>query len=81
MLGVADLVHALATKTAPRASGELALHVLEVMEAILASGEGSGAIRLDGASGNRPRCPNPRRRISWRRVPSRGQWPDVTRRD
>lgn len=49
MLGVADLVNAHETKTAPRASGELALHVLEVMEAILASGEGGEPIRLDGA--------------------------------
>lgn len=40
MLGVADLAQALRTGTAPRASGDLALHVLETMEAILASGEG-----------------------------------------
>lgn len=35
MLGVADLARALAVGTTPRASGELALHVLQVMEAIL----------------------------------------------
>lgn len=39
MLGVADLAQALRAGTAPRASGDLALHVLEVMEAILRSGE------------------------------------------
>ncbi len=47
MLGVADLVNAHETNTAPRASGELALHVLEVMEAILASGEGGEPILLN----------------------------------
>ena len=41
MLGVADMVRAIATGARPRASGELALHVLEVMEAILATA-GSG---------------------------------------
>ena len=49
MLGVADLVNAHETNTAPRASGDLALHVLEIMEAILASGEGGEPLRLDGA--------------------------------
>ena len=39
MLGVADLARSLETATMPRASGELALHVLEIMEAILISGE------------------------------------------
>ena len=47
MLGVADLVNALTTNTAPRASGRLALHVLEIMEAILASGKGGEPIRLE----------------------------------
>ena len=38
MLGVADLAQALAAGRGPRASGELALHVLEIMEAILQAG-------------------------------------------
>ncbi|EJC83678.1 putative dehydrogenase [Rhizobium leguminosarum bv. trifolii WSM2297] len=42
MLGLADLARAIIEGRAPRASGELALHVLEVMEAILRAGE-SGA--------------------------------------
>ena len=48
MLGVADLVKAHEAKTAPRASGDLALHVLEVMEAILVSGENGEPVRVDG---------------------------------
>jgi predicted dehydrogenase len=39
MLGVADLARSLTEGRAPRASGALALHVLEVMEAILRAGE------------------------------------------
>lgn len=39
MLGLADLAVALRQGRAPRASGDLALHVLEVMEAILTAGE------------------------------------------
>ncbi len=49
MLGVADLVNAIETRTMPRASGDLALHVLDVMEAILASGETGEPIRLVGS--------------------------------
>ncbi|OBZ94734.1 oxidoreductase [Pararhizobium polonicum] len=49
MLGVADLVRALADGRAPRASGDLALHVLEIMEAILASGESRGAVAIAGS--------------------------------
>jgi predicted dehydrogenase len=49
MLGVADLVAASGTKATPRASGELALHVLEIIEAILASGESGASVRLDSA--------------------------------
>ena len=41
MLGVADMARAIATGVEPRASGDLALHVLEIMEAILEAG-GSG---------------------------------------
>ncbi len=46
MLGVADLARAVATGRPPRASGELALHVLEIMEAILASGESAETIAI-----------------------------------
>jgi predicted dehydrogenase len=46
MLGVADLVQALHDGRSPRASGDLALHVLEVMEAILASGESGQSVRI-----------------------------------
>ncbi|MER9211182.1 Gfo/Idh/MocA family oxidoreductase [Mesorhizobium sp. M0663] len=49
MLGVADLSHALRTGRKPRASGDLALHVLEIMEAILASGESRESVAANGA--------------------------------
>lgn len=49
MLGVADLVAAAETGRPPRASGDLALHVLEIMEAILQSGESGAPVRLEGA--------------------------------
>jgi predicted dehydrogenase len=39
MLGLADLGRAITEGRAPRASGDLALHVLEVMEKILLAGE------------------------------------------
>ena len=39
MLGLADLARSIVEGWAPRASGTLALHVLEVMEAILRAGE------------------------------------------
>ncbi|MDF0662185.1 Gfo/Idh/MocA family oxidoreductase [Rhizobium sp. BC49] len=39
MLGLADLARAIIEGRAPRASGDLALHVLDVMEAILRAGE------------------------------------------
>ena len=44
MLGVAELVRALAEGRGPRASGALALHVLDVMEALLESAA-SGEVR------------------------------------
>jgi predicted dehydrogenase len=46
MLGIADLARAIATGTSPRASGDLALHVLEIGEAILQAGAGGMAVRL-----------------------------------
>jgi predicted dehydrogenase len=46
MLGVADLARALASGTAPRASGELALHVLEIMEAILRAADTRSGIEI-----------------------------------
>lgn len=48
MLGVADLADALATGRKPRASGGLALHVLEIMEAILLSGETRDSVAVAG---------------------------------
>ena len=48
MLGVADLARALNTGGKPRASGDLALHVLEIMEAILASGERRDSVAVNG---------------------------------
>lgn len=46
MLGVADLARALEEGRQPRASGELALHVLEIMEAILLSGESRQSVSI-----------------------------------
>ncbi|MFL5337495.1 MAG: Gfo/Idh/MocA family protein [Geminicoccaceae bacterium] len=46
MLGVADLSRAISSGAEPRASGELALHVLEVMEAILESGRSGQAVAV-----------------------------------
>jgi predicted dehydrogenase len=48
MLGVADLARSLQSGNTPRASGNLALHVLEIMEAILRSGEGQGSVMVAG---------------------------------
>ncbi|ALN75445.1 Gfo/Idh/MocA family protein [Aureimonas sp. AU20] len=48
MLGVCDLARSIATGQAPRASGDLALHVLEVMEAALRSGETGEAVHIEG---------------------------------
>jgi hypothetical protein len=39
MLGLADLARSITEGRKPRASGSLALHVLEIMEAILRAGE------------------------------------------
>jgi predicted dehydrogenase len=48
MLGLADLARAIIEGRAPRASGDLALHVLEVMEAILRAGETGIAQTITG---------------------------------
>jgi predicted dehydrogenase len=48
MLGLAELAAALAEGRAPRASGALALHVLETMEAILTAGETGEAQVIEG---------------------------------
>lgn len=48
MLGLADLARAVIEGRAPRASGDLALHVLEVMEAILRAGETGAAQVVPG---------------------------------
>jgi predicted dehydrogenase len=49
MLGVADLVRSIKLGARPRASGELALHVLEIMEAILRSHEEGTSIAVGGS--------------------------------
>jgi predicted dehydrogenase len=46
MLGVADLARSLVDGRKPRASGELALHVLEVMEGILEAGRTGRAVAI-----------------------------------
>ncbi|MBY3415426.1 Gfo/Idh/MocA family oxidoreductase [Rhizobium laguerreae] len=48
MLGLADLARAIVEGRKPRASGDLALHVLEVMEAILRAGETGIAQTISG---------------------------------
>ena len=51
MLGLADLARAITEGRSPRASGSLALHVLEVMEAILRAGETGVAQPIKGETG------------------------------
>lgn len=46
MLGLAEMARALKKGRTPRASGELALHVLEVMQAILTAGETGQAVNV-----------------------------------
>ncbi|CAM5764145.1 oxidoreductase [Labrys miyagiensis] len=46
MLGVADLARSLVDGRRPRASGELALHVLEIMEGILEAGRRGAAVAI-----------------------------------
>jgi predicted dehydrogenase len=48
MLGVADLAAAIREGRPPRASGDLALHVLEVLAAVLASGESRMPVEIEG---------------------------------
>jgi predicted dehydrogenase len=55
MLGVADLAHAVASGRKPRASGELALHVLETLEAMLVAAETGKAVEL-GEGCTRPQA-------------------------
>jgi predicted dehydrogenase len=50
MLGVADLARSLRDATPPRASGELALHVLEILEGILHAGASGSAVTLPESS-------------------------------
>ncbi len=50
MLGVADLVRSVRDGRAPRASGRLALHVLEIMEAILTAGESGQPVAIEGTA-------------------------------
>jgi predicted dehydrogenase len=53
MLGVADLAAAIGERRAPRASGRLGLHVLEVIDAVMEAAATGSAIHLAG--GERPR--------------------------
>jgi predicted dehydrogenase len=53
MLGLADLARAVDEGRSPRASGDLALHVLEVMEAILRAGE-TGTAQVIGSTIGQP---------------------------
>jgi predicted dehydrogenase len=46
MLGVADMIDAVAKNREPRCSGRMAAHVVEVMEAILASAEKGAFVKL-----------------------------------
>ncbi|MFI5410542.1 Gfo/Idh/MocA family protein [Kaistia sp. UC242_56] len=50
MLGVADLARSLSDGSPPRASGELALHVLEILEGILQAGASGSAVTLPESS-------------------------------
>ena len=50
MLGVADLAQSLRNGAKPRASGELALHVLDIMEAILDAGESGKPVDIAPSS-------------------------------
>ncbi|MBB3997869.1 Gfo/Idh/MocA family protein [Aureimonas pseudogalii] len=54
MLGVADLADALRTGRKPRASGDLALHVLEIMESVLKAGETGRPVEVAPAGDVRP---------------------------
>jgi predicted dehydrogenase len=49
MLGVADLARSLGEERSPRASGDLALHVLEIMEAILEAGSSGRTVTIASA--------------------------------
>ncbi len=50
MLGVADLAQSLRNGAKPRASGDLALHVLDIMEAILDAGESGKPVDIAPSS-------------------------------
>ena len=54
-IGLADMAHAIRSNRPHRASGELALHVLEVMEAFGRSSDSGGAIKI----ATRPERPAP----------------------
>ena len=50
MLGVAEFAEAIRQGRQPRASGQLGLHVLEVLYAILEAGETGGAVEIEGGT-------------------------------
>ncbi|MER5641049.1 Gfo/Idh/MocA family oxidoreductase [Kitasatospora sp. NPDC002227] len=60
--GVVDLAWALADGTPHRADGELAFHVLEVMEALLASAEAGRAVEVTSSCGRPAAVPTIRTR-------------------
>ncbi len=54
-IGLADMAHAIRSKRPHRASGDLALHVLEVMEAFGSSSDSGRAVAIS----TRPERPAP----------------------
>lgn len=50
MLGVAEFAEAIREGRRPRASGQLGLHVLEVLYAVLEAGETGGTIEIEGGT-------------------------------
>jgi predicted dehydrogenase len=54
MLGVADLTAAVAAGCPPRASGALALHVVDILAAILRSGESGAPVMLETSADQPP---------------------------
>ena len=57
MLGLADLARSLVERRPPRASGRLALHVLDVLEAMLGAATSGGARILEPAAVQPPALP------------------------
>jgi hypothetical protein len=59
--GLADMAAAIAAGTPHRASGELAFHVLDIMESILTASASGHVVELSSTAGRTPcRCPTRR---------------------